>query len=102
MHEDRRTGLPFHVNRARCVNGICDPTLKKPVPSVIQGRSAVTSGYHLQTAIAGSGVIQIEEDGNRVMICQRVLGDILMPLNDRPDGWRLHVDLTVVEQEVGA
>jgi len=62
----------------------------------------VTSRYHLQTAIAGSGIIQIKEDGKRVMICQRVVSQILMPFNYLLDGRGLHINLTVVEQKVGS
>ena len=101
VHEDGGSGSALHKHRSGAIHGFGNPSLEQAVPRVAQQGPAVAAGDDLQAAVASAGVVQIEQDRQRAPIGQRIVGQVLVPLHHRAHVGGLHVDLAVLDQQVG-
>ena len=102
MHEDGGSGSALYERRPGAIHGFGNPSLEQAVPRVAQQGPAVAAGNDLQAAVASAGVVQIEQDRQRVPVGQRIVGQVLVPLHHRAHVGGLHVDLAVLDQQVGS
>ena len=58
-------------------------------------------GNNLETAVLQVGVIEIDEGGYQAVIGVGEVGEILVPLDGGADLCGLHVELGVVEADIG-
>ena len=100
VHEDGRAGAALRQHRLRLVHRLGDSALEVPVPGVLQQHRVVAARQQLQGAVVAAGLVQVEQHRQAVAIRQRVVCQVLVPLDHGADLGRLHVQLAVVEHQV--
>ena len=105
MHEDnaaRRCLQRHDFAEPATVEVVGDHAGELAVVCLVAEKMSVMSGKHAQAAVCLRGIVEVHEYGDDIVVGAWIVSHVLMPLDDRTNAWRLHVQLRILQQDIGA
>ena len=74
---------------------------KSSVGQIVFEVVVVVAGQHLQAAVLFGRFVDIDQNGHQIVVCMRVVSQVLMPFHHRANTGRLEVELAQIDADMG-